>query len=412
MFWILVFNALLLTFADPAAAAGKPLLSGVHAQLACRDCHGTDNVAADSRPAALANRAGGCTGCHQGYDRIFDQAMTVRRAERQFCERTFAAVDGEFFVNNCNSCHVSDCLDCHGGDGHNIGTAQQDACLGCHKGYFVGREFLGMAPREDHPRYQRGQVFLGEHFLKMRPDVHAERGMECRDCHSMQSLLAGRTTAKTCRDCHQPDPQIAEHGIAAHLEKLECYACHSAWAAQEYGTFFLRFGPENRAAASEDFKAHELTGDYLLRAYLRKQDAPPLGRNAVGRISPIRPQFISYYSDLRGGAHPVLENRLLAAEWKAFFPHTVRRGTVMCDSCHNDARRYLLEAEEDRVYRPDLDGLGLGSFWNRQGQQVSNGRFVTPAEFAEFNKKDSTFTKAYVERWKKLLGQDASSSRD
>lgn len=409
MFWILVLSVLLLC-SDPVAAAEQPQLIGAHAGLACRDCHGTDKV--NAHPSSVETRAGGCTGCHQGYERIFDQAMTTRRAEKQFCERTFASVDSDFFARNCNSCHVSDCLDCHGDDGHRIGTVGQDACLSCHKGYFVGREYLGMAPREDHPRYQRGRQFQGETFLKMLPDIHAENGLECRDCHSMQSLIAGQAAAKTCRDCHQPNPQVVEHGIAAHMEKLECYACHSAWAPQEYGTFFLRFGTQNRKLAVDAFKAEGMNGDYLLRAYLRQQDVPPLGINMNGKFSPIRPQFISYYSDLRGEPHPLVENRLLAAEWKAFFPHTVRRGTVLCDSCHNDARRYLLEAEEDRIYRIDLDGLGLVSFWNQQGQTLINGSFVTPDQFAGMQKKDSTFTKAYVERWKKLLGQDADSSKD
>lgn len=406
MFWILVLNALLLTFSNSAVALEQVQLTGVHADLACQDCHGAD-ITSNLRPSALEVQAGGCTGCHQGYEQIFAQAMTTRHAEKQFCERTFATVDQNFFDNSCNSCHVSDCLDCHGGDGHQIRTPDNDDCLSCHSGYFVGREYLGMAPREDHERYQRGLQYQGDHVMKMRPDIHAEKGLGCRDCHSMQSLLQGELSAKICRDCHQPSLEVVEHSIPAHLEKMECYACHSAWSAQEYGTFFLRFGEENHDAAVSKFKASGLTGDYLSRAYLRKQDSPSLGMNSKEKYSPIRPQFISYYSDLRGEPYPLVENELLAAEWKAFFPHTVRRGTVMCDSCHHDARRYLLEAEEDRIYRVDLDGLGLGSFWNQQGQVISNGAFVTLEQFSKLSKKDATFTKAYVERWKKLLGQDA-----
>ncbi|MBE0598216.1 MAG: cytochrome C, partial [Desulfuromonadales bacterium] len=103
--------------------------------------------------------------------------------------------------------------------------------------------------------------------------------------------LAGRGEVRGCADCHQPDPQVLEHRIGAHLEKLECYACHSAWGAQEYGTFFLRLG-ENPLA--EVFRVRREPGsEYLRSAYLKRQDAPPLGRNAAGRVSPIRPQFIA-----------------------------------------------------------------------------------------------------------------------
>ena len=414
MRWIIASTALCLlslSFFLPADAnERRPQLEGVHAELACADCHGGD-VAKTPRPSSAASRADGCTGCHEGYDGIFDQAMTTRAAERNFAAQNFNDLDPAFFDTNCTSCHVSDCLDCHGGDGHRIARPTQDDCLACHKGYFVGREYLGMAPREDHPRYQRGKVFLGETYLKMRPDVHFEVGMECKDCHSMQSLIAGQSASQGCEDCHQADPQVIEHGIAAHMEGMECYACHSAWAPQEYGTFYLRIG-DNKEAMKRFKVESELEGDYLVRAYLRQQNAPPLGVNDRGRISPIRPQFIAYYSDLRGGGPPEIENRLLAAQWKAFFPHTVRGGTVMCDDCHDNRRRYLLEKEEERIYRIDLDEMGLTSFWNQTGQKVSNGSFVSPQRFSVITKKSAAYSKAYVAKWKSLLDRVEDSSRE
>ncbi len=137
-----------------------------------------------------------------------------------------------------------------------------------------------------------------------------------------------------------------------------------------------------------------------------------MGINDRQRYSPIRPQFITYYSDLRGEGVPQIENRLLAAEWKAFFPHTIRTGTVMCDNCHDDGRRYLLEDPEDRLYRIDLDGLGLVSFWNQDGQSIRHGSFVSPQQFSLITKKDAVYTKAYVKRWKSLLGHAESSKKE
>lgn len=415
MRWMIVLAALGLLSLSLCLAAGanepRPQLEGVHAGLACQDCHGPD-PAKTPQPSSAASRADGCTGCHAGYDGIFDQAMTTRTAEKHFAKQNFGDLDPGFFDNNCSSCHVSDCLDCHGDNGHKIARTTQAECLSCHKGYFVGREYLGMAPREDHPRYQRGPEFLGETYLKMRPDLHSEIGLECMDCHSMQSLIAGRKASKSCEDCHQADPQVIEHGIAAHMEGMECYACHSAWAPQEYGTFYLRFGDNQAAAESFRPGSEELAGDYLTRAYLRQQDAPPLGVNARDRISPIRPQFITYYSDLRGEGPPQIENRLLTARWKAFFPHTVRRGTVMCDDCHDNRRRYLWEKAEDRIYRIDLDELGLTSFWSQEGQHVSNGSFVSPQRFSVIEAKSAAYTKAYVAKWKSLLERVEDSSKE
>ena len=414
MSWTNVFPVLCLLSLSLAVVAGaaevRPQLAGAHAAMACADCHLSGQPATVS-PSAAAIRAAGCTGCHSGYDAIFDQAMTLRTAERHFVSRSFGDFDPDFFAGNCSSCHVSDCLDCHGGDGHDIRSAAQNDCLACHRDYYVGREYLGMAPREDHPRYRRGPEFMGEPYLKMRPDLHAEIGLECQDCHSMQSLLVGARTGKTCNDCHTPDPQVIEHGIAGHMEGMECYACHAAWAPQEYGTFYLRVG-DNAAAARPFWFTPQDGSDYLVSAYLRRQDAPPLGLNAEGRISPIRPQFIAYYSDLREEGPPEIENRLVAAQWKAFFPHTIRSGTVMCDQCHDNRRRFLLEKDEERIYRIDLDGLGLNSFWQQAGQEVVNGAFVSPRRFAEFAAKNETYTKAYVEKWKSLVERVGASLKD
>lgn len=260
-------------------------------------------------------------------------------------------------------------------------------------------------------RYQRGDTAYGEPFLKMTPDVHAEAGLSCADCHSMASLAAGRISSKGCRDCHEPKRSVPEHRIPAHLEKMECWACHSAWAAQEYGTFYLRFSD----SPSQDLyrvRRDQASEDYVKSAYLRKQDAPPLGLNGRGKVSPIRPQFIGYFTDIRHDRAIWEENRLVAAEWKAFFPHTVRRGTVMCEGCHDNPRRFLFEPAADRIYQLQADGMTLTSFWDQSGQKVVNGSFLPAARYRELNRKTPAYRRAYLERWSKLIDHvEASSPR-
>lgn len=415
MRWILVSIALWLLLINPAwgsteqtQESGQVTVTGVHAELACVACHEVEGQQL-SQPASATSRAAGCDGCHQGYAAIFDQAMSTRRSEKQFVAQSFGQYDPHFFDKNCQSCHVSDCLDCHGGDGHRIARPDQGACLSCHRDYFVGREYLGMAPREDASRYQRGDRFQNEPFLKMQPDLHAELGMTCRDCHTMQSLLVGHKAAKRCTDCHEASRRPVEHRITAHMQKLECYACHSAWAPQEYGTFYLRIGQSDKRKYFRLKGAAQ--GEYVKSSYLKKQDAPPLGVNNKGKVSPIRPQFIAIYSDLRdaGGDQ---ENQLVAARWQAFFPHTIRSGSGMCDSCHGDARRFLLEKEEDRIYLLERDGLPLASFWDQAGQQVANGAFFSPEQYRTMNRKSPEFTRAYVEKWKNLVESVEHSSND
>jgi len=335
------------------------------------------------------------------YNVIFDQMMSTRSTEKAFVQKTLGKEDPDFFHNNCESCHVKSCDDCHKRDGDVLIRPTSSQCLDCHKGYFTGWEYYGRAPREDNLRYQRGKTVEGETFLKMLPDVHARAGMDCGDCHSMKSLMAGKTSSKTCVDCHKADPAVIEHNIDAHQKNLECYACHSAWAAQEYGTFFVRF----KDSSNKQYFRLRPWGDknYIKSGFLKKQDSPPLGINQRGKITPIRPQFIVYFTDIENNKPVGEENRLLAAQWKAFFPHTITRGTVMCDGCHNSPERFLLEKEEDRIYRLQKNGMTLTSFWSQKGQTVGNGSFMTPERFKKMTSKSPEFKKAYVEKWKRLI---------
>ncbi|HBA73272.1 MAG TPA: cytochrome C [Geobacter sp.] len=382
-------------------------LAGIHAALPCLSCHLSEGKS-EASPAAARNRAVGCRDCHGGHERIFDHAMSRRDGERRFVERSYARVDSGFWEKNCNSCHVQDCLDCHG-SGHALAKPKVADCQSCHRGYYTGWDYSGRAPREDNMRYQRGIAVNGETFLKMLPDVHYRAGLTCGACHSMNSLAQGKKSSKGCRDCHKPDPKVVEHRIPAHMERLECYACHSSWAPQEYGTFFLRF---RDPALKEDFDLKALENpEYLRSAYLKRQDAPPLGVNAAGRISPIRPMFIAYYTDIQSARNGGPENTLLAAEWRAWFPHTIQRGSVTCEGCHDNPARFLLEPETQRIHQLGRDGLGLESFWLQQGQRAVNGDFIAAGRYLRMSSKSPAYTKAYIEKWKTFLNRVEVSSR-
>ncbi|MCK9172746.1 MAG: cytochrome c3 family protein [Desulfuromonas thiophila] len=398
--------------AEPAVAAGdsclqchETRLQGVHAGLDCLSCHG---AAGNLRRPADGPLAPGCQGCHAGSVQIFQHVMATRAEEQAFCRRSWGQADADFFQTNCQGCHVSSCHDCHGDDGHALRRPDNDSCLRCHNGYFVGWDYLGRAPREDHERYQRGPQAQGQHYLKMRPDVHAEAGLVCGDCHAMAGLQQGLRVSRTCRDCHTPAATVIEHGIAAHLERLSCSSCHAAWSAQEYGTFYLKLGGSSNR---QYFRVRPAGTDYVKSSYLRRQDGPLLGLNDQGLVSPIRPQFLAYYSEMRDNQPVGQENRLLAAEWKAYAPHSIRRGAPLCDACHGDARRFLLQPPERRIYRPDLDGLGLADFWHQQGQRLRNGSFFPQDRFDRLTRPSPAFVEGYVRKWQTLLPAAAASSK-
>jgi len=371
--------------------------SAAQAGLACSSCHYQGGSA--SGRSVRSSQAGGCVACHQGHERIFDHAMGQRTGEKQFVQRSYGKFDSGFWDKNCNSCHLKGCLDCHGEKGQ--AKPSVAVCQKCHNGYYTGWDYSGRAPREDNMRYQRGIVVNGATFLKMLPDVHYSAGMTCGACHSMKSLAEGKKSSKGCRDCHNPDMKVLEHRIPAHLQQLECYACHSAWAPQEYGTFFLRFRDQRLKYDFDLIPGPSL--EYLRSAYLKKQDAPPLGINSRGKVSPIRPMFIAYYTDIMTAKNNGPENILLAAEWRAYFPHTVQRGSVTCEGCHDNPTRFLFEPESRRVYNLKKDGMGLESFWLQKGQRVSNGSFMDAARYLRMSSKSPAYTKAYVEKWKTFL---------
>lgn len=385
----------------------KFTVSGVHKTLACLACHISESATVANPAAAGENSP--CVRCHQGLGTIFTHTMATRANELEFAARSYNRVDKSFFKNNCNGCHLKGCLDCHEGGGHRIGKASMQHCLSCHRGYYVGWDYAGRAPREDSLRYQRGKSENGEHYLTMRPDIHYEKGLVCSDCHSMKSLASGRKSSKGCTDCHKISNKPIEHRIKAHLEKMECYACHSAWAPQEYGTFFLRF---SESPSKEDFwlKGSETSREYLRSAYLRTQDMPPLGLNSRGMVSPIRPQFIAYYTHIQREKIKEKENRLLAAEWKAYFPHTIRRGTVMCDECHDAPARFVLESSQNRIYRIRDDGMALESFFNRAGQKVANGSFMPIDRYRSLSSRTPAFQRGYLEKWQHLYNHVEASS--
>jgi hypothetical protein len=402
---ILVCWAVSVGAAENCRHCHRLTVSGPHGRLSCGACHGDDRQTLTD-PAASRHGARGCTGCHRGHDRLFSHVMGTRRSEHAFVARSWGKADPNFFANNCSGCHVTSCLNCHGDDGHALRKPADDRCLACHRGYFVGSDYHGIAPREEHARYQRGAERFDQRGLLMASDVHVRAGLTCGSCHDMASLAAGRPTAKGCRDCHTPKSTVIEHRISAHLETMECFACHSAWAPQEYGTFWLRF---RESPSIADFDLTTRRGEYLKSVFLKRQDMPPLGLNARGRVSPVRPQFIAYYTELYRD-RPREENRLMAAEWRAFFPHTIQRGSVWCDDCHMNPRRFLLEPARDRLYDLRMGGMGLDSFWDRRGQTVMNGAFLPPERVRRLSGNSPAYRRAYVEKWQTFVNRVAPSS--
>jgi hypothetical protein len=185
---------------------------------------------------------------------------------------------------------------------------------------------------------------------------------------------------------------------------MTCVSCHASWALQEYGTFLIEVEDEEKAKAFQSLQ--NLGGGYFKGSYLKEYGPPPLGRNEQGLYSPIRPEFIFFHTkvDTKKRSN-TKDNVLLGAFWKAFSPHTIRKETPLCPSCHNDPKRFLHADPSKEVYNLKRDGLPFGSFFRVEGQELLNGTFVDEPTLRRRILIEGTlpYARLLVEKWSRVL---------
>ena len=158
---------------------------------------------------------------------------------------------------------------------------------------------------------------------------------------------------------------IAMDVVDAHTSKLECYACHAAWAPQCYGCHVkidYSGGKKNvdYVKASHDQDIHGTTGGmrdlkkYLVpgkvtetRSYLRWED-PALAQNGEGRVSPVVPGCQTTITVIGQDGKALLQNHIFkipnvegageegqnAIDMSPIQPHTISKESRSCESCH------------------------------------------------------------------------------
>jgi hypothetical protein len=375
-------------------------LTGAHKNTPCKSCH-AETSEHFAKAADFSGKAEGCLRCHEDYKNMLHSEMRTRDTEQKYAEDAFGSLDNRFFSKNCSGCHLTSCTDCHEGKTpHDIVKPSTETCLKCHNGYFTGIEYIGLGQREDHERYDRGISHKGENYAKMLPDIHHEKGMDCAACHSMKSLAEGMKSSKSCTDCHEIKNTSIEHSVPEHMEKLECHSCHSAWASQEYGTFWIRF---KNTKYSDYFRWLKSADDnYAKSSHTKIYSPPPLGINKAGKYSPVRPMFLAFCTYIVKDKVQGKENAMASNRFKAFFPHTVRRETVTCESCHANDRRLMRNSDDNRTFHPDEDGLPIKNFFNSREYYVANGRFINNEEYRTITGSSDEYKKLTVKKWIEL----------
>lgn len=312
--------------------------------------------------------------------------------------------DAAFFSKNCAGCHVTSCTDCHSSSTapHTIQKPDTETCLRCHTESFTGLDYTGYAPRQSHSRYQRGETVAGVRAMTLTPDVHYEAGMTCGTCHSMGSL-AENSDGKSCTACHTPSRSVLSHSIPEHLDRMECSACHGAWSFLEYGTAFIRFTGNSKEKQEQFAPLPQTSAEYRKSAVFTEYTRPPLGVNAKGKFSALRPRFILIGTWVENNAVKGVENHLYSARWQAFSPHTIRRETVLCTGCHENRKQLMALSADEDIFTLATQGIPLASFWNGQGQSVSNGRFLSNGEVERLMHKSPRYKQDTVKTWQQLM---------
>jgi hypothetical protein len=197
-------------------------------------------------------------------------------------------------------------------------------------------------------------------------------------------LLKYKATTNTYKS---QEAHVAMGEIKAHMDNLECYACHSDWAPQCYGCHIkVDYTPGKSAtdwiaSGSTNFLNGETSESVLgtkgktlfgkpseTRSYLRWED-PILGINGEGLVTPIIPGCQVTFTVIGPDGSTLILNKqaqvpdgpngslVAGTDMTPVQPHTSGRKARSCESCHSN---------------PKTLGYGIqdGQFMQKQGQDL------------------------------------------
>ena len=188
--------------------------------------------------------------------------------------------------------------------------------------------------------------------------------------------------------------RVSMQSIHQHMDRMECYSCHAAWAPQCYGchvkvdysggkTSFdwpaagglhagnLNKGPgqkHQRGEAGFDTKMPGAIEEQ--RSYLRWED-PALAINGEGRVTPVTPGCQVSATIIGADGKPILLNHIfhsmpnvegagkdgqLTIDISPMNPHTMAKKARGCPSCHLSAKALGGGIDAGRLMRPPEQG--------------------------------------------------------
>jgi hypothetical protein len=264
----------------------------------------------------------------------------------------------------CADCHTS--IDVHG-DGNIYPVTFYQVEVGCADCHGTPESYPWELPvgygTPVQTKAQRG-IFKGgetEHLLTTRGNPRTRWVKEGEQAFIMNVTDGSQREIPLLKNKARHDSWQTEQGkvamgvVSQHLEKLECYACHSTSAPQCYGCH-IKYDANKEgtdwvgSALNHDAVGRQVNtetpGDVATEnvGYIR-WELPMLGINYKGRVAPVIPgcQVVWSFVDKNGVLREInkintTSDGLPAPTLAPLQPHSVTAVARTCESCHTDPK--------------------------------------------------------------------------
>lgn len=266
---------------------------------------------------------------------------------------------------------------------HELKKANNETCQSCHNKYFVGADYSGLFPTDEHkdfrtPLDKNGNFPSKKHgtnYHQLSPDIHEQIGLSCISCHTSHTKSSkfdnfddffGNQTSdfetKTCQGCHTPSPNFAH---ASYHANLSCNACHASWQGNFYELNIILDESKNYAkwqnlAQNDEWinkilrqntaktpKMPNLNGEMKNGIYhsvfslMRFENVFLLNDTISGKIELSRPIFdYNLMRISKNGNLVSLNNGKNFSLFAPFSPHTITKQAKNCELCHANSLQF------------------------------------------------------------------------
>ncbi|MGB0714542.1 MAG: multiheme c-type cytochrome [Phycisphaerae bacterium] len=364
----------------------------------------------------------------------------------------------------CGDCHTS--IDLHG-DGFIAGTnlAQvQIECADCHGTPFAYPWELPLGymdefaeePKSGEPRgvatelpeyLKQGTVYDKEDgYLRTArgnpfPEVIRRGDQVVVHTAGGKDIVMDPLKRKYELGMLSKEAEVAMCQIGAHMENMECYACHATWVPQCYGCHLKidfsegkksfdwvaagqqHLDPRFRADSGESGYDTMIPGEVTeQRSYMRWED-PPLGVSGEGRVAPVTTGCQPSITIIGENGEEIIRNNIyrtpphtegggeqgqLALDMSPGQPHTTGRARS-CESCHGSEKALGYGINGGRLTRPWNEPINV-EIMSADGQILPKN---TRAQIEGIEGLDNDWSRFVTEDGKQLMtvGHHWSGSR-